>query len=134
MTMDIRLELNRQGAIRINTAEFLHLDDASFLLALDCMEKCPDSIVSQEYFDGAMTVQISLFPDKWNTLHVRDDAPRDDRGEYESTFLDVVGLRGDWHVTAEYGKWGPHIYGIKLGARDESWPSYHQDHEEDTEG
>ena len=121
--MDIKFEITRQGAIRVSTAEFLHLTEMSFVLSLDCFEKRPDFDSASIDDEGVMTIMLSV--DEEHPLGILEDAPRDEEGEFEVTFMDVSGFTGQWSVVVEWGKWGPRICGVKkCGERDESWPRY----------
>ncbi len=136
MMMDIKFEIEQQGAIRVSSAIFLHLTETSFVLSLECFEKRPDFDASGINDEGVLTIMLSV--DEEHTLHILEGAPRDEEDEFEVTFMEVSGFTGEWYVVAEWGKWGPRICGVKKrGERDESWPCYQctlDDEEEDTEG
>lgn len=128
MAMDIKFKLDKQGAIRVINANFMYLSEDAFVLAIECEEKRPDFSVGGIDDDGVL--YLLLEPDE-NTLRVRDDAPRDENGKLESTFFEVSGLSGKWYVTGESDRHGPWIYGVRNSEYDESWPSYHQDHDDE---
>jgi len=79
----IEFELVKQGAVHINSATFLHLSENAFVLSLDCREKRPAGLVtfSDEDEDRPAEISIAVFPDE-ETLHVAEDAPRDEDGSY----------------------------------------------------
>lgn len=125
--MTVNFVMVERGAVRVNLARFTHLSESAFLLHVDCAQKYPEFLADvsheSEGDDAEMTLRVLLYPTE-DTLHVPEDAPRDEHGKLASTVLELRGLRGDWFVMSEHGKWGPYICGLRAVPRDETWPEY----------
>lgn len=136
--MEIAFNLSQRGAVRVNSAIFLHLSSEAFVLSLDCKQKYPEGDVDWFVRDDEGPVLLIMAWPGESTLHVPDDAPRDGDGEHKITILEVLGLEGEWHLSHHDGKWGPYVYGVRKVQRDEAWPQYDapegDDDEEDRQG
>lgn len=115
------IKLTGRGAIRVNSATFLNLTPVSFCVAVDCREKRLESDILEE--SGGFTLILRATE---RTLHVEEDAPRDETGEFAATLLRLSGLPdGDWVTAQVQGKWGPLIVGVlRDDPLNESLPSY----------
>lgn len=124
--MALRFVMARRGAVRVSTARFVHLSEDAFLFHVDCAQKRPESMVdvAHEGDDGdEVVVRVVVYPSE-ETLHVPEDAPRDEHGMLASTVLELRGLVGEWCLMSEDGKWGPYVCGFRAVPRDASWPEY----------
>lgn len=103
-----QVTISVQGAVVVSSTTFLHLSPKAFILDVDCKQKYPEHILATE----RESFTVALFPSE-RTKHLSLDCPKEEDGDWKTTFLEVSGLPKDnWVLVTSETKWGLLVVGV----------------------